>query len=367
MALALIASTGLLLAMLNTVGSIGNKGGGIGWVWGVGLGALFGTYGKVFVAVPWTATIAAPASGRTVFNLRTVEALTVGHAVGIAMHAALALLLFVAACRRWARPDRPAFSTTLWLALIALVVAGTLAGVGWSADLRPFNSDYFTPEPGITLPASIAVLLLLCHGPILAAEKQSLAHRVRVNVADPAADEDKPRIPPWLAAVFAGALLLPLALLRPAASPEDFESLALVVGPSGVEPGFVQQQLLDALRPQAWLVTAACVLAGLATAWALVRLLTRLRAGWAYFWIYLAMWAVPVALAAGLVAWETGELEQPLSGLSAFGLPGALLVAWNGADASAWPGVAFQAVVALVLVLLALRAPDRAAKPATRE
>ncbi len=367
-ALGLIFTTALLLAMLNVTGGIGGKGGGIGWVWGVAVGAFFGTGGAIFAAVPWAAVLAAPASGRTVFFLQSVDDLTPGHAVGIAMHLAIARLLFAAACRRWQRPERPAFSTTLWLLLIALVVAGTLAGTFWQTDLRPLNVNSFVPRPGMTLPATLALLILLCHGPILAAEKQSLAFRLRRNVDDPAADEDRPKLPAWLAAVLAGALLVPLVLLRPAADPDDWDTLTLSVGVATESEASVDQlTAIATLHRTAWPITAACVMAALATAWALIQILTRLRASWGYFWIYLALWAVPVVAGASLGAWETATLERPLSGISAFGFPGALLVAWNNVDANPWPGVIFQATVALVLVIVALRVPDRAAEPGTRE
>lgn len=362
-AMVILTMFSAVLWSLSVVSGLGGKGGGTGWLWGVSAGAFFGTGGGVFAALPFVLTLVTPFGGDTIFQMRTVDKLSVGHAVGLFAQGALFGLFVTAAMRRWRRSDRPAFSPVMWLALAALFVAGTLAGVHWFESLRPPANVGLVPAPGFTLPITLTLMVLVAHGPISSAEFQGAAWRLRKHVNDPAADDDKPQMPSWLAAALMAVILLPLGLLMP-----DYEFR--LSGPGELRVGWPFEPMLPAgaawLR-HAWLVSAGAVGAGLVTAWALMRLLIRLRMARYTFWAYLLLWGVPLALSFATTLWLTGELDESLLPMATASLPGALFHAWGAGEGPAWPGVVAQWVIAVALVGFALRSSDRVARPATRE
>lgn len=364
-AMVILAMFSAVLWSLTVMSGLSGKGGGSGWLWGVSAGAFFGTGGGIFAAAPFVLTLITPFGGDTIFQMRTVDQLSVGHAMGLFAQAILFALFVCAAMRRWRRSDRPALSPGMWLALAVLFVAGTLAGVHWFESLRPPANVGLVPSPGMTLPVTLTLLVVLAHGPIASAEFQAAAWRLRKNVDDPAADDDRPTLPAWAAATLMFVILAPLGLLvpeHPFGSTFNSE-LVLATTPAG---GEIKPSEATLLR-HAWPITAAAVAAGLATAWALMRLLIRLRMARYTFWVYLLLWGVPLGLSFATTLWLTGELDGSLLPMAAASLPGALFHAWGAGEGSAWPGVAAQWIVAATLAVFALRASDRVARPATRE
>src|SRR5688500_4599308 len=100
--------------------------GGIGWLPWVIIGPSFGTGGALLMLVPWLAVVLGPLIGQTVFGIRRVEQITWAHGASGAMQAAFAGIFFVAACRRYRRDDLPAFNAFLWLAIVAMIVVGSI-------------------------------------------------------------------------------------------------------------------------------------------------------------------------------------------------------------------------------------------------
>ena len=378
------------LTLLNGVGGKGS--GGAGWMWGIGSAVVFGPGGLIFAAVPALMIFATPFAGGSVFAMRTVDRLTLGQLVGIAGQLSLAGLFLWAAIRRWKQPDRPAFSPAMWLGFIGLIVAFTVGVVGWFEALKPTFGPFgqgggveSVPAPGLTLPATLTLLVLMAHGPVASVEKRAAAYRLRKRVDDPNADADRPRLPGWAAMVGVALLIAPLGLLRPT---YDFDALASSewqdrFEADGLTDNGVRQhvyddldlylqlgsggQIGDALARYAWPPTVAAVLAGLVTAWALTRTLTRARMGRFGFWIYLLLWAGPMLASFGFTLWLTGELEGELLPIAAASLPGSLFHVWAAGTGSPWWGIAAQWIVAGVLVFVSFKVPDRAARPATRE
>lgn len=348
----------------------GKPTGGIGWIpWAV-LGPLFGTGGLIFAVAPFVAVLLGPLAGRSVFAVRRPDQITWAHLASGAMQVAFATIFFAAACRRYRRDDVPALGAPLWLAVIALIVIASILGIEYFEYFRPGIFDGLDGSPNIAMPATLALLLLLLTAPISANETESTAWRYRRNVGDPFADESKPALASWQ--VLAAFLLvcMPLAVVRPA-----FEGGA----------SWTQASAQSSSLAHVWGLTGASFACGALLIWGLVRIYHRLGAGGGYLrWLVFGLWVAPL-IGAGIWAMrQTGDLSRLFNPAMSFSTPGALIVAWNGllpegaSNLAAsglqlqrplifWPGVAFQALVAMAAIIVALRVPDRSAEPASRE
>jgi hypothetical protein len=351
--------------------------GGIGWVPWVILGPSLGTGGALLVVVPWLAVILSPLIGQTVFSIRRVEQISWAHAASGALQAAFAAVFFAAACRRYRRDDLPAFSARLWLYLMLLIVLGSLIGISRFNDFRPGFFDQATLILNVAVPATLTLLLLMLAAPLGAAESEATGWRYRRNTGDPLADESRPQLRPAMVLVQFLLLCAPLAIFTP-----DVEGMwQYVAEGASFNPLIVFER---GIWLRTWSLTGAAFACCAVLIWSLVRIGSRVGGGRFLLLIALILWLTPL-IAAGVWAFrQDAHLGRLLNPIASFSSPGTIWTVWCGTtdDLSTpwggdhimtlpapwlWPGVAFQAAVALVAVIVALRVPDRAAEPVTRE
>lgn len=349
----------------------GKPTGGIGWIpWAV-LGPLFGTGGLIFAIAPFVAVLLGPLAGRTVFAVRRPDQITWAHLASGAIQIAFAMIFFAAACRRYRRDDVPALGAPLWLAVIALIVIASILGIEYFDYFRPGMFDGLDGSASVAMPATLALLLLLLTAPVSANESESTAWRYRRNVGDPFADESKPALASWQVLAMFLLLCTPLAVIRP-----TFEG-----GLAWTQQGMAQRPPLGHVLG----LTGASFLCGALLIWALVRIHHRLGAGGGYLrWLVFGLWVAPLIVAGMWTMRQTGDLSRLFNPAISFSTPGGIIVAWNGllpegaANLSAsglqlqrplsfWPGVVFQALIAIAAIIVALRVRDRSAEPASRE
>ena len=363
---ALIAAVGIIVAFASTLVSLNvlagtlGKGGGMGWIWGVFVGSFFATGGSVFALLPFTLALIVPFSGDvTVFRMRDLSVLSVGHIVGAGTHLLLFAIFFAAACRKWRRPDRPAMSSMLWLAIMGVIVGATLGSVHWYEAMKIGAWTGAYPTPRFTFPGTLTLLVLIAHAAFRSHERQAAAWRLRRNVNDPAADDEKPRLRSWMLLALLVGVIAPMGLLTPWYLTMDSYEAELRIA------RFVSSDF-DLMR-LAWPVTAVATLVALATAWVLMRGLSRMKAIRFVVWIYLLLWIIPFVIGLGLTLWASGDLDDGPSWPIVFAYPGLLYQAWSGDRTGLWAGVAWQAGVAITLAVAFWRVRDHAATPLERD
>jgi hypothetical protein len=269
-----------------------------------------------------------------------------------------------------------AFSPRLWLGIVLLIVVGSVIGISRFNAFKPAFFDQAFLVLNIAVPATLTLLLLLLAGPLASAEGETTRWRYRLNAGDPLAGESLPawKSPPTLLLYVVSCT--PLMVFTP-----DLEGIS---------------QYLDAseeLNPLAlfnrevwirtWLFTGAAFMCGAALIWALVRIGSRLGGGRLLMLVVMILWLGPMLLAGAWAFRQDAHLGRLLNPIATFSPPGAIWTAWSGSRPDElnvqmihamagpypwlWPGVAFQAVVALAACAAALRVRDRFAQPATRE
>ena len=354
---ALVSIFALLTWCVTVAGGLATTGGkarGSGWVAWVFIGPMFGRGMGILGLLPGVAVVLGPLIGESAFSLRRPDQITWALGASCLVQLALAALLFGAACRRYARDDRPGISAPAWVGLFAVMVTATLLGI-WRFDaFQPtFIRSMDGATPAMAVPAFLTVLLLLCAGPIQAAEQEAAAYRYRRAAGDELADEFKPSL---TAGGFCVLLVAMSAALMVFGPPATHEWQGIPLGGEAAEPTWTS----------AWSITMASFACGVALLWAQVRVLGRLKMRGGYVWIALTLWAIPLVAAGGLSIWRRGDLDELLSPLAAFSSPGAIWTAWHVADPLQWVGVGYQALLAVVAGAVALRVPDRIGTPIER-
>lgn len=128
------------------------------------VGAVVFSQGIATVILPAFTLLIHPLLSEAVFPMR--GSLSHTHAMAVAAQGVLALIFFLAACRRYERSDRPAMGVVLGLAFVAVAVAMSIIGMRFWEDLAPRFMRNDGPEPSVQYVAAAAFLMLLSLTPL---------------------------------------------------------------------------------------------------------------------------------------------------------------------------------------------------------
>ena len=339
-------------------GAFAGKAGGASLVW-MGLFFTVMTSGAVGALMPALIVLVTPMIGASVFQLGvTGSDAAVVYGPPTFFQAWVGAVLFVAACRKYRRDDRPAFGIDLGLALLGAWVAASLYGIFTWTDTRPMSlgrGPAYHPVQylGATASAMLVGLLPLAGSAFYAGDWDR-----RLALRDPATDDPtlgRRPTSPWLVALAATVMTLALSFAPialggangwPVAPPDEWHYTPVVRTAVVVGSYFLgMASFLRVLHRRRDVQASYAVAPWLAVTWLLPLAIDSLR------------WYLTATSRAGPAA-------DPLLGVvSSFSPIGALIETWTGrADVTA-PGLAFQAFVAIALAAAYHGTRHRASAP----
>jgi len=112
--------------------------GGIGWVAALGF-IMLSSQGLIAMLLPGLTLLASPVVGRTIYTLQasTSGGLPVAYAFSLPGQVAIGLLCFLAAARKYRRPESPAFSPVMGLLLLCAWAAVSIVGMLFWEEICP--------------------------------------------------------------------------------------------------------------------------------------------------------------------------------------------------------------------------------------
>ncbi len=262
--------------------------------------------------------------------------------VGMMAQVAVALTLFHAAARKFARDDVPAFNVPLACALLALcALIAVVALRFWNDSLSPFG-PVISNLLGVQCVSTVAALALVAFLPVVTAARNS-ARWARLKVKDPTFHRSRPRsflLAPVVATCIVGGVFA--AVL----SPLIFD----------IYPFHQADEVMGRLAS-----IAAFFFFSLVTASGLLRFsFARGDKGlWVLVLYVVLVWAVPplADLAIEVAYADPGDIGRSM--LVGCSPVGGWVIALGLVDAPMVPGLAFQALLAAASLLLARRAKVR--------
>jgi hypothetical protein len=259
--------------------------------------------------------------------------------VSMAAQLLFAAVFFVAAARKFARDDVPAFTLSHAYILLALCALLAAAGLCFSGLLAPSWLPSGISEPAHQLVATLVALVLAAFVPISVAAK-SVVQWTKRSAKDPGFREARPRH--YLEAPLTATFLVFAILVATLSAHADRligsagrHELAYYFGWSAgpflltlvVVAGFLR--LVYSYTDKSYLIVTLLI-----------------------FFTWAAPPLVDLALEVGLDL----RPDEPRSAILAFSPIGAWLIVFKGLDAPLVPGAVFQALLAVGGVLLARRA-----------
>ena len=324
--------------------------------------------------LPAVSVLLSPLISRSVFTMRdSIADLSFAYSCAVAGQMLIMIVCFLAAVRRYRRPESPGYNLPLGLALLALATGLSLVGMLHEDE---FRLAYMRTQLSTELIASTILCMAVALVPLSATARQ----RGRFRRDPEAFAGRRPRIPTLVAVVLCTAIISVLFTLggrvtvdspaaqafnnyrvvrpMPAVSPAGRRAAVGVYTPANVSPGmtgFVPPPppavlSLVPFRGQLSVVEILLALAGVAAVFRWVYLATNKAWFVVSIWIVL-FWIVPL-VADTLHRSVQDRSYDPMGPIAALSPVGTLIIAWTGEPGVARLGVLFAATAPLLPLML---------------
>ncbi len=290
--------------------------------------------GMILWILPGLSVVLSPLAGHSVFALRAdLDGMLMSHVLGIGAQVSFGVIFFLAAMRKYRRPEQPAFTPMLALVLLFAWVAFSMVGMQHWDDVGPDFLRFRGPEeadrPATQLICSMMAGLLLGYLPLGAAIRAAGVWRDHRRLDDPAVQNRS--APASLMGMMVLAILMMLT--------------ALAVPPNGHS------------KNQNIALTALCLMFSLATVGFLLGSRRRRGVngnGMVVAWTMTA-WLVPLLLDVIRHAISIDDNDPAFTSLFASTPAGTLMALWYSGTRTDI-GLSVQALLALAAGAIYLRA-----------
>ena len=347
----------LMLWTLTMQMSMTAKGGVPMTFFSIFIGIYTTGFGTVLPAV---SVLLCPLIARSVFTMRDSFAdLSFAYSCALAGQAMVTILCFLAAVRKYRRPEAPGYNLPLGLAVLALAVGLSLVGMLHDDE---FRLSYTRTALSTELIASTVLCLTASLIPLAATARRQAQHR-----RDPEAFTGaRPRLPVLLAVVVCTAIISALFVIGPRVTVDGpvvlssypttgpASSVNPHVRPLNVSPIFAQPQPvhLDQVpfRVQLSIAEVLLALTGVAAVFRWVYLAT--DKAWLVVTIWIVLfWIVPL-VADTLHRSVQDRSNDPMGPIASLSPIGTLIITWTGEPGVARLGVPFAAAIILLPAIL---------------